>query len=506
MVTGAASRMGEETGYCRLTTVPCDQVKSMYRWLLRLKRTTGGSVFLLIISIYFLGFSLLEIPGIAITLWQAGRGFVRTREVPQNSGCPGPSCQQDLLTLLKGAVQGNQSQQQQLQDQFGISLQTLIDNAKPKIDPDKNQDAVKNDAAVDKGLVPPVDKKLLQNDNRTSENTTAGEEEFFYIVHDKDGSSRQIPSKHPVVRIHQNVNLTAIMEAFRRPWIRDDVSLSLTRSELERCCSSRTMALMTQENYEVGQFVPSAFNASDASSYRMTDEIYNVLLKKSPYPDKLYKTCSVVGNSGVLRESNCADHIDSADYVFRCNMPPLTDKRHLSHVGTKSNFTTVPMSMLRKYGKIQDSQELKDRWYNQTLQYKGMIIIKKPKDQTLVMQAELVKRRTDLRVAYENPAHFIGVQRYWAQRGLPRKITSGFYVITVALMLCEQVNVYGFWPFPFNDSGGKVRYHYYYAPIFVAPETHDMAVEFMKVRELHQKGVIKMQLGKCQEKKPKRKL
>ncbi|KAI8495066.1 hypothetical protein Bbelb_270520 [Branchiostoma belcheri] len=120
--------------------------------------------------------------------------------------------------------------------------------------------------------------------------------------------------------------------------------------------------------------------------------------------------------------------------------------------------------------------------------------------------AELMKRRTDLRVAYENPAHFIGVQRYWAQRGLPRKITSGFYVITVALMLCEQVNVYGFWPFPFNDSGGKVRYHYYSAPIFFAPETHDMAVEYMKVRELHQKGVIKMQLGKCQEKQPKRKL
>ncbi|KAI8495064.1 hypothetical protein Bbelb_270500 [Branchiostoma belcheri] len=67
-----------------------------------------------------------------------------------------------------------------------------------------------------------------------------------------------------------------------------------------------------------------------------------------PPEDKLYKTCSVVGNSGVLRESNCADHIDSADYVFRCNMPPLTDKRHLSHVGTKSNFTTAPMSMLRK--------------------------------------------------------------------------------------------------------------------------------------------------------------
>ncbi|XP_019642560.1 PREDICTED: alpha-2,8-sialyltransferase 8E-like [Branchiostoma belcheri] len=230
------------------------------------------------------------------------------------------------------------------------------------------------------------------------------------------------------------------------------------------------------------------------------------LLKKSPYPDKLYKTCSVVGNSGVLRESNCADHIDSADYVFRCNMPPLTDKRHLAHVGTKSNFTTVPMSMLRKFGKIKDSQEVKDGWYNQTLQYKGMVIIKKPKDATLVMQAELMKRRTDLRVAYENPAHFIGVQRYWAQRGLPRKITSGFYVITVALMLCEQVNVYGFWPFPFNDSGGKVRYHYYSAPIFFAPETHDMAVEYMKVRELHQKGVIKIHLGKCQEKKPKRKL
>ncbi|XP_066266876.1 alpha-N-acetylneuraminide alpha-2,8-sialyltransferase-like [Branchiostoma lanceolatum] len=468
----------------------------MYRWLLRLKRTTGGSVFLLLISVYFVGFSLLEIPGIALTLWQAGRGFARSREVPQDSSCPGPSCQQDLLTLLKGAVQGNHSQQQLLQDQFGISLQTLIDNAKPKIDFEKPPQAVRNDTVEDK--------PLLQSDNRTTENTTAVEEEYFYIVHNKDGSSRKIPSKHPVVRIHQDVNLTAIMEAFHRPWKRDDVSLSMTRSELEQCCSSRKTALMTQENYKVGQPVPSAFNASQF--YPMTDKIFNSLQKKSPYPEKLYKTCSVVGNSGVLRESNCADHIDGADYIFRCNMPPLTDKRHLSHVGTKSNFTTVPMSMLRKYGKIQDSQELKDRWYNQTQQYKGLIIIKKPKDSTAVMQTELEKRRTDLRVAYENPAHFIGVQKYWAQRGLPRKITSGFYVITVALMLCEQVNVYGFWPFPFDDSGGKVRYHYYYAPIFVAPETHDMAVEFMKVRELHQKGVIKMQLGKCQEKKPKRKL
>ncbi|XP_035694160.1 alpha-N-acetylneuraminide alpha-2,8-sialyltransferase-like isoform X2 [Branchiostoma floridae] len=477
------------TTLCRRTTA------GMYRWLLRLKRTTGGSVFLLLISIYFLGFSLLEIPGIAITLWQAGRGFVRTRGVPQDPGCPGPACQQDLLTLLKGAVQGNHSQQQLLQDQFGISLQTLIDNAKPRVDLNKTLQAVGNDSAVEKGL--------LQSDNRTTENTTAVEEEFFYYVRSKDGSSRQISGKHPVVKIHQDVNLTAIMEAFHHPWNRDDTSLSLTRSELEQCCSSRKMALMTQENYAVGQRVPSAFNLTQF--YTLTEKIHNLLRKKSPFPEKLYKTCSVVGNSGVLRESNCADHIDGADYVFRCNMPPLNDKRHLSHVGTKSNFTTVPMSMLRKYGKIEKSQELKDRWYNQTLQYEGMVIIKKPKDSTAVMQAELEKRRTDLRVAYEDPAHFIAVQKYWAQRGLPRKITSGFYVITVALMLCEQVNVYGFWPFPFDDSGGKVRYHYYYAPIFVAPETHDMAVEFMKVRELHQKGVIKMQLGKCQDKKPVRK-
>ncbi|XP_072182174.1 uncharacterized protein [Diadema setosum] len=54
----------------------------------------------------------------------------------------------------------------------------------------------------------------------------------------------------------------------------------------------------------------------------------------------LVDSCSIVGNSGILLESNCGDVIDRADLVLRMNLAPAGGE-FARDVGSKTNLTTI---------------------------------------------------------------------------------------------------------------------------------------------------------------------
>lgn len=59
----------------------------------------------------------------------------------------------------------------------------------------------------------------------------------------------------------------------------------------------------------------------------------------------MYDSCAIVGNSGILLDSECGDVIDSADYVIRNNMA-TTDERYAKDVGMRIDAMTINLELI----------------------------------------------------------------------------------------------------------------------------------------------------------------
>ncbi|CAH1259253.1 ST8SIA4 [Branchiostoma lanceolatum] len=286
--------------------------------------------------------------------------------------------------------------------------------------------------------------------------------------------------------------IVATMQLIGRKPIRlTDASDSLNnRHELTECCDVES-SVLTKQNVKVGDVLPNVLNRK--MPLKISRDVYRVLPKESPFRNKHFQTCAVVGNSGILRGSRCGASIDGAEAVFRCNLPPLGKQIYRKDAGVKSTFTTAPLSMLKSYMQMKD-KSVREKFIKDVEPYRGILSLKKPNNYTNYMISSVESTMgNSLEAVYEHPNHFLCIDNYWSNHGLPRKITSGIYIISMALTVCDEVNVYGFWPFPRDDKGHKVHYHYYKAPVFVM-DTHDMPSEFLLIRQMHQDGVIKVHM------------
>ncbi|XP_035672662.1 CMP-N-acetylneuraminate-poly-alpha-2,8-sialyltransferase-like [Branchiostoma floridae] len=293
-----------------------------------------------------------------------------------------------------------------------------------------------------------------------------------------------------VVRINRSKDLVEVMRAFKGTWKENKELSKQIRDELAGCCDVES-SVMTKRNVKVGDQLPNVLNRK--LPLKITRDIYRVLPKESPFRNKHYQKCAVVGNSGILRGSRCGTSIDSADAVFRCNLPPLQKQIYKNDAGVKSTYTTAPISMLKLYMQMKDNS-VREKFLKDMASYRGILSLKKPNNYTNYMISAIEgAMKGKLSGVYEHPHHFMCIDNYWRNRGIPRKITSGIYIISMALTLCDEVHVYGFWPFSRDDKGRKVFYHYYKAPVFVK-NAHNMPLEFFSIRQMHLDGVIKVHM------------
>ncbi|XP_071481352.1 alpha-2,8-sialyltransferase 8E-like [Diadema antillarum] len=84
---------------------------------------------------------------------------------------------------------------------------------------------------------------------------------------------------------------------------------------------------------------------------------------------------------------------------------------------------------------------------------------------------------------------------FWAKVGDNKNISAGLYVLTLAISVCEETHLYGFWPFNLSPEGAPVRYHYYDRRR--SSSSHNFTAEFAILSELHARGIIKLHTERC---------
>ncbi|XP_041637108.1 alpha-2,8-sialyltransferase 8E-like [Cheilinus undulatus] len=287
-----------------------------------------------------------------------------------------------------------------------------------------------------------------------------------------------------------------IMEDYNKTWHKQQDNSHKFRSQLTRECHGFDKAIITQANTPVGFTIVYGLHER---TIQVDSKLFSTFAAEHPFLNRTLDTCSVVGNGGILADSGCGRMIDSAQFVFRCNLPPL--ENYEKHVGTKTNLVTVNPSILRqKYGSLMNRR----RPFVDSLRTYGSSMLLLPAF-SLVWNTDLCVRvvytiedfGSPVRPVYFNPEYFHNLAAFWQKQGLKSgRLSSGILMVSLALEVCENVHVYGFWPFSNHPYGLYDLTHHYYDDR-QADKVHAMPAEFELLMKLHNQGVLKLHLGDC---------
>lgn len=102
-------------------------------------------------------------------------------------------------------------------------------------------------------------------------------------------------------------------------------------------------------------------------------------------------------------------------------------------------------------------------------------------------------------VLFANPNFLRDIGKFWKSKGIhAKRLSTGLFLVSAALGLCEEVTIYGFWPFSV-DLHGKFISHHYYDNVLPDSGFHAMPEEFLQLWFLHKSGVLRMQLEQCED-------
>lgn len=97
--------------------------------------------------------------------------------------------------------------------------------------------------------------------------------------------------------------------------------------------------------------------------------------------------------------------------------------------------------------------------------------------------------------------HFFFLCSYWLTNKVHiKRPSTGLLMYTLATRFCDEIHLYGFWPFPKDLHGKPVKYHYYddlKYRYFSNASPHRMPLEFKTLYVLHNRGALKLTAGKC---------
>ncbi|KAI5097228.1 alpha-2,8-sialyltransferase 8F [Silurus meridionalis] len=282
-------------------------------------------------------------------------------------------------------------------------------------------------------------------------------------------------------------------------WEKQENNIQSFRSLLSSSCNAISNAVVTQENSPVGTYI--SYDAAKKKA-RVTPNLFDIFPKESPFKKAPWDTCAVVGNGGILAKSGCGKQIDSASFVIRCNLPPVSNA-HEKDTGNKTNLVTAnPSILFEKYRAL----NFRQRRFVTDMQVYGDSLFLLPAfsfQQNTAVSLRALYSLSDFsnngpRAIFFNPSYLRNLTGFWRGQGIRSvRLSTGIMMVSLALELCNNVNLYGFWPFGTHPHTHQQLNNHYYDNKPTNKRMHSMPVEFKVLQNLHNMGVIHVHLGEC---------
>uniref|UniRef100_UPI0037E94316 alpha-2,8-sialyltransferase 8F-like n=1 Tax=Semicossyphus pulcher TaxID=241346 RepID=UPI0037E94316 len=324
---------------------------------------------------------------------------------------------------------------------------------------------------------------------------------LIWYVYSNDVDPHIPPKKYDICKDCKEV-IEKLMERYSQTWEKQDYNYLKFRSQLSSKCNGFEKAIITQANTPVGHKI---MYAGEKRTLEVTPEIFSTFVKEHPFSNKTWDTCAVVGNGGILTDSGCGEMIDSAQFVIRCNLPPV-ENGYEKHVGVKTDLVTANPSILgKKYGSLMGCrrQFVEDlRIYGNSLLLLPAFSFGRDTPQCLRAAYTMEDFGKPMQPVFLNPEYLKSLAGFWRDQGLAEmRLSTGIIMASLALELCSNVHLYGFWPFSYHPHERYTLTNHYYDDLKADNSIHAMPAEFDLLSQLHRQGVLKLHLGDCRPRK-----
>ncbi|XP_043944939.1 alpha-2,8-sialyltransferase 8E [Protopterus annectens] len=281
-------------------------------------------------------------------------------------------------------------------------------------------------------------------------------------------------------------------------WEMNVTEANVFKSALSRCCNAPVYLFTTQKNTPQGSKLK--YEVDTSGTLTVNSEVFSMFPKDMPYSRSQFRKCAVVGNGGILKNSQCGKEIDNADFIFRCNLPPISEK-YANDVGLKTDIVTInPSIIYERYSKLEKRRR---PFYEAVQAYENASLLlpafynTRNTEVSFRVKYVLDDFESQQSVFYFHPQYLISVSRFWSTQGVhAKRLSSGLMLVTAAMELCNEVHLYGFWAFPMNPSGIFTTHHYY-DNVRPRPGFHAMPTEIFNFLHLHSKGVLHVHTDTC---------
>ncbi|XP_028814831.1 alpha-2,8-sialyltransferase 8B isoform X2 [Denticeps clupeoides] len=278
---------------------------------------------------------------------------------------------------------------------------------------------------------------------------------------------------------------------------------SLIRKNILRFLDAERDISILKGTLKPGDVVHYIFDRQ--STMNISENLYRLLPTASPMKNQHHRLCAIVGNSGILLNSSCGPEIDSHDFVIRCNLAPVEE--YAADVGHRTDLVTMNPSVVQRAFQDLANEEWRERFVQRLRALSGSVLwipafMAKGGEERVEWAIRLILLHTvNVRTAFPSLRLLHAVRGYWlTNQVLIKRPTTGLLMYTMATRFCEEIHLYGFWPFHRDAQGKPVKYHYYDALTYEYTShssPHTMPLEFRTLRALHRQGALRLHTGTC---------
>ncbi|XP_033123964.1 alpha-2,8-sialyltransferase 8F-like, partial [Anneissia japonica] len=187
-------------------------------------------------------------------------------------------------------------------------------------------------------LAPCKCKGVLEKNDLFPLQIQAHQELAKLINSSKEQNRKHKETKYIMGISEEEQNIKDIADTLQIPWKLNISNVYKLRNEIAK--SVHTEMILNQNDVRLSETIRYM---NQNKTVTISKKFYNMLPKISPIKGN-NKRCAIVGNGGILSGSKCGNEIDMADFVIRCNAPPIN--HFPEDAGLKSNITTFNPTIL----------------------------------------------------------------------------------------------------------------------------------------------------------------